>query len=116
VINHGSIVGDVDLGIGADTFVFGKGGTLAGNLSLGDGHDLVRIEDGSGKSCIADFATSGLSSDVLDVSAFFSSFAEVTAHSQQQGNNVIVGLDHNDTLILENLQFNTLNAGDFFFG
>src|SRR6266568_2910798 len=35
VINHGSIVGDVDLGGGADTFVFGKGGTLAGNLSLG---------------------------------------------------------------------------------
>ncbi len=29
VINHGQIVGDVVLGEGADTFVFGKGGTVA---------------------------------------------------------------------------------------
>jgi hypothetical protein len=117
VINHGTIVGDVVLGDGADTFVFGKGSTLDGHLLLGAGNDLVRVEDGSGTSRIEDFVAGAANpDDVIDVSAFFSSFDDLEAHSQQQGNNVVVALDHDDTLILENLQLNALNAGDFFFG
>src|SRR5215813_8785379 len=72
VINHGRIVGDVQLGDGADTFVFGKGGTLDGNLFLGGGDDLVRVERGSGTSFIADFVAGSASGDTIDVSAFFS--------------------------------------------
>jgi hypothetical protein len=95
VINHGTIVGDVVLGDGADTFVFGKGGTLAGNLFLGGGNDFVRIENGSGTSQIADFGAG----DVIDVSTFFSSFGDLEAHSQQSGNDVVITLDHNDHLV-----------------
>jgi len=64
MINHGRIVGDVVLGDGADTFVFGKGGNLAGDVFLGGGDDLVRIENGSGTSHIADFAAGAGSGDV----------------------------------------------------
>jgi hypothetical protein len=115
VINHGTIVGDVDLGDGADTFVFGKGGALVGNLFLGGGHDLVRVENGSGTSRIADFAAGGPSGDVVDVSAFFSSFGDLEAHSQQSGNDVVITLDHNDHLVLAGVQLSALNAGDFLF-
>jgi len=116
VINHGRIVGDVLLGDGADTFVFGKGGVVDGTVSLGGGDDSVLIENGSGTSTIAEF-TAGDSSgvDVIDVSAFFSSFNELTADSQQQGNDVVIALDQNDTLVLAGLQLGTLNDGDFLF-
>ena len=55
MINHGQIVGDVVLGDGDDKFVFGEGGVLTGNLTLGSGDDVVRIENGSGTTRIADF-------------------------------------------------------------
>ena len=113
VVNHGYIVGDVVLGDGADTFVFGKGGTLAGNLFLGGGDDLVRIEKGSGTAYIADFVAGAASNDVIDVANFFSSFADLTAHSHQSGNDVVINLDHHDQLILAGVHLNALNAGDF---
>jgi hypothetical protein len=114
VINHGSIVGDVDLGDGSDTFVFGHGGTLAGDLFLRGGDDFVRIENGAGTAHIADFAAGAAGGDVIDVSAFFSSFGELQAHSKQQSNDVLITLDHNDKLVLENVQLGALNADDFF--
>jgi hypothetical protein len=113
VINHGRIVGDVMLGDGADSFVFGKGGTVAGDVFLGGGSDLVRIENGSGTSHIADFAAGAAGGDVIDVSAFFSSFHEVQTHSRQLGHDVVITLDHNDQLVLANVHLNALNAGDF---
>jgi hypothetical protein len=113
VINHGHIVGDVMLGDGADTFVFGKGGSVAGDVFLGGGNDLVRIENGSGSSHIADFAAGAASGDVIDVSAFFSSFHEVQTHSRQLGHDVVITLDRNDQLVLANVHLNALNAGDF---
>jgi hypothetical protein len=111
VINHGQIIGDVVLGDGADTFVFGKGGSLTGNLYLGGGHNLVEVENGSGISHLADFQTG----DLVDVSVFFSNFNNLKAHSVQHGNDVIVSLDHNDQLVLGNTQLMNLHAGDFLF-
>ena len=116
VINHGRIVGDVDLGGGDDTFHFGSGGTVAGNVFLGAGDDHVVIENGSGKTVIADFAEGATSGDQIDVSEFFSSFGEVTAHSQQRGNDVVINLDKNDTLVLADVVLGNLTNGDFFFG
>jgi hypothetical protein len=115
VINHGRIVGDVDLGDGDDTFVFGGGGTVAGDVFLGDGNDLVIIENGSGRAVIEDFVAGNASGDQIDVSEFFSSFGEVTAHSQQRGSNVVINLDNNDTLVLSNVQLSVLTGGDFLF-
>jgi len=116
VINHGRIAGDVDLGDGADTFVFGNGGRVQGEVFLGGGDDLVVIESGAGSAEIADFAAGDTGGDVLDVSAFFTSLAGLQAHSRQQGGDLIVALDHNGTLVLNNVQLGALNTGDFLFG
>jgi hypothetical protein len=113
VDNHGRIVGDVRLGDGADAFVFANGGTLAGDLFLGGGDDFVRIENGAGTSHIADFAAGAAGGDVIDLSAFFSSFGALKAHSQQQGADVVITLAHNDKVVLENVQLGVLSADDF---
>ena len=113
VINHGRIVGDVDLGGGADTFIAGKGGSVAGDVSLGGGDDVVVVQNGSGTTEIADFAAGVLNGDVINVSAFFSDFDDLLDQSSQQGADVVIALDHNDTLVLSNLQLSVLTAGDF---
>jgi hypothetical protein len=115
VVNHGRIVGDVALGAGDDTFVFGKGGSVSGDVALGSGNDLVLVEDGSGLSRIADFAAGDASGDMIDVSAFFSNFNQLTAHAHQRGANVVIDLDRNDTLVLENVSLANLKVGDFDF-
>ena len=52
---------------------------------------------------------------MIDVSDFFSNFGALQANSKQQGNDVVIALDHNDKLILENVQLSALNVGDFLF-
>jgi hypothetical protein len=116
VINHGHIAGDVVLGDGADTFVFGKGGKVHGDVFLGSGDDLIVIENGAGRAEIADFAAGDAGGDVIDLSAFFTSLAALQAHSHQQGGDLLVALDRNDTLILNNVQLSALTTGDFLFG
>jgi hypothetical protein len=108
-------MGAVDLGDGADTFVFGAGGILTGALRLGAGDDLVVTENGGGWMRIADFAAGAANGDTIDVSPFFADFAALTSASSQQGNDVIIALDSDDRLILEDVQLSALNAGDFWF-
>ena len=115
VVNHGRIVGDVVLGAGADTFIFAKGGSFAGDLYLGGGDDFVRLEKGAGTAHIADFAAGVAGGDVIDMSAYFSSFGNLMAHSSRHGNDVVIDLGHNDQLVLGHLKLSTLNAGDFLF-
>jgi hypothetical protein len=94
--------------------VFGRGGSVTGNVLLGGGNDLIEIEDGSGLSRIADFSADG-PNDAIDVSAFFSNFGQVQAHAHQHGGDVVINLDRNDTLVLEHVTFGTLTMGDFIF-
>src|SRR5262249_44954518 len=114
-INHGQIVGAVVLGDGNDVFVFGNGGNLAGELFLGGGDDLVRIEKGSGSMTIADFVAGPGGTDIIDISAFYGSFTELKAHAHQAGNDVAIGLGHNDQLLLANVKIGALDSGDFMF-
>ncbi|NJN36428.1 MAG: hypothetical protein HC794_04400 [Nitrospiraceae bacterium] len=53
--------------------------------------------------------------DVINVSAFFSGFADLISQSSQIGSDTIIALDGNDCLILENTLVSTLNEGDFQF-
>jgi len=115
VLNHGRIVGDVDLGAGDDEFVAGKGGILIGDLILGGGDDHVLIENGSGTTRIAGFTAGESTEDDIDVSDFFSNLDDLKAESEQIGADVIIALDHNDSLVLVGVQLNTLNADDFWF-
>jgi hypothetical protein len=112
VTNHGRIVGDVSLGDGDDTFVFGSGGRVNGEVGLGGGNDLVRVEQGSGVSRIADF-TAGGADDSIDVSGHFSSFEQVQAHAYQRGDDVIINLDRSTTIVLKNVDLGTLTHDDF---
>ncbi|NJM91344.1 MAG: hypothetical protein HC861_00480 [Rhodospirillaceae bacterium] len=113
VINHGRIVGDVDLGDGDDTYACGKGSALVGDLVLGGGDDLVLVADGSGTLRIADFEAGAGGGDIIDVSAFFSDFGDVLSHASQKGGNTVIALDGNDRLVLENTLLSVLDAGDF---
>jgi hypothetical protein len=115
VVNYGSIVGDVILGGGADTFVFGNGGSLDGNLFLGGGQDLVVIHDGAGKATIADFSAARSNHDVVDVSAFYSSFGQLASHMHQVGKDAVITLDADDQLVLRNTLTSALSASDFLF-
>jgi hypothetical protein len=115
VINHGSIVGDVVLGDGLDTLVFGKGGTLNGHLFLGGGNDLVRVENGSGTSRIEDFVAGAATDDMIDVSAFFSSLGNLKDHSEDSSEGVVIALDSNDVLVLVGVSKADLHEDDFYF-
>jgi hypothetical protein len=115
VVNHGCIVGDVDLGDGDDSYAAGKGGALAGDLLLGGGDDLVIVADGAGTLRIADFEAGVGGGDVIDVSAFFSDFGDVLAHASQKGGNTLIALDGNDRVVLENTLIGALDTGDFQF-
>ena len=81
----------------------------------GGGDDHVFIENGSGTTRIAGFVAGESTDDDIDVSAFFSSFDEVQDASSQSGNDVVIALDHNDTLVLAGMQLGALSAGDFIF-
>lgn len=61
---------------------------------------------------MADFTVGG-AGDSVDVSAFYSDFNQVLANSRQQGGDVVIGLDRNDTLVLKNVDLNTLTDADF---
>ena len=115
IVNHGDIVGDVVLGDGNDTFVFGKHGSVLGNLFLGGGDDLVYIEKNSGSMSIADFAAGSGGGDVIDISAFYSNFADLKAHAHQMGTDTVIALGHNDQLVLADVKLSALDAGDFQF-
>ena len=99
-----------DLGDGDDKFVFGKGGILAGDLFLGGGDDLVRIENGSGTTqhCGLRGRAEG---DVIDVSAFFSDPADLEAAVSDTGDDLVIALDKNDELVLVGVA--DFNAADF---
>jgi hypothetical protein len=65
---------------------------------------------GSGVSHIADLSAG----DVVDVSAFFSTSKQLMDHTQQHGSDVVITLDHNDSLVLEHTQLASLHLHDFF--
>ena len=115
MVNHGRIVGDVVLGEGADSFVSGKGGLMAGDLVLGGGDDLVFIKNGSGTTRIADFGAGAASGDVVNVAAFFSNFADLQSKACQRGTDTVITLDRNDCLVLQNTEVTALSGGDFAF-
>jgi hypothetical protein len=115
LINYGQITGDVILGGGTDRFVFGSGGRLTGMLFLGGGNDQVTIQKDSGSMTIADFAAGPAPKDIIDISAFYSNFTDLKAHSYQLGNDVVVGLGNKDQLVLAQVKLSALDGGDFSF-
>ncbi|TMJ17702.1 MAG: hypothetical protein E6G94_01690 [Alphaproteobacteria bacterium] len=117
VVNRGTLNGDVDMGDGNDRFVAGSGGHLNGLLTLGDGNDRITIERHGGDLVIGDFAASGASQDVLDLSAFhLRSFADVMSHASQTGGDVILTLAGDTHVTLQGVGLTALNPADFITG
>ncbi len=95
-------------GAGNDRLDGGRGNdTLAG----GAGADLFLFADGGGDDEITDFETAG--GDRLDVGAFFSSAAEARAAAVTVGDDVLLRLDGNDSVLLRGLQADDLSDDDF---
>lgn len=117
VVNRGVLNGIVDLAEAADTYVAGRGGSLHGELILGDGNDLVVCERGCGQLTIGDFLVGAGSDDVLDLRAFgFDSLDDVLAHAFQDGSNVLLNLGDHDQVVLEGVSLASLSEDDFNFG
>ena len=104
------------MGAGNDSFVAGKGGSLSGTLTLGDGNDLIIFEKGGGHLTVTDFVAGAGTDDVMDLSGFgYASFADVMSHASQSGSDVILKLDPKDVIVLENVTLGSLAADDFTF-
>jgi serralysin len=84
-------------GAGDDTFTFG----VYGNGPVNMGNDTI-----------TDF-TDGDKLHIDD--AIFSDFADVQAHMQQVGNDVVITYDGNNSITLENTTIGSMNANDFLF-
>ena len=84
-------------------------------LFLGGGDDLVTVDKDSGSITIADFVADPAAEDIIDISAFYSNFTDLKAHSYQLGNDAVVGLGGKNQLILAGVNLSTLDAGDFSF-
>lgn len=115
LINHGSLVGDVSLHAGSDLYVAGRGGTLAGSLSIGQGHDLIVVEQEAGVLTVADFSAGAGSDDVLDLRALgIDSFAEVIGHAREGADALTLDFG-TSTLVLANVTLASLSPDDFLF-
>jgi hypothetical protein len=114
-VNYGSLVGDVYMGAGDDTYVAAKGGSLSGTLTLADGNDLIVFEKGGGKLVVTDFVAGAGTDDVIDLSAFAFSFDQIIAKASQSGPDVILKLGDKDQIVLENVSIDSLSSDDFTF-
>jgi hypothetical protein len=106
---HGGAGNDTIIGGGSNDWIDGSRGndTLTGVA----GHDTFVMDQGVGNDVITNLDTAG---DIIDVSAFFSSFAAVQAAAIQQGANTVIQLG-SGSLTLDNVSVGALQARDFSF-
>jgi len=83
-------------GPGADTFIFWKG-------------------TGGGNTTIGDFSGSTGEHDRIDLAGVLGSFEEVINVSTQVGDDLLITLNANDTIVLLNVKKETLTPDDFIF-
>ncbi|TCR68333.1 Ig-like domain-containing protein [Bosea sp. BK604] len=103
----------VDAGSGDDRITGGAGDdTLTG----GSGHDAFVFAVGFGKDTIADFKTTGSSSDVLEfASDIFAGFTEAMDAAHQLGADTVFTIDADTSLTLKGVQLASLAQDDFRF-
>ncbi len=131
VINNGTLLGDVSLGDGNDTFIqnsrqgvnvngfdgddllaSGRGNDL---FTGGLGADTFRFGTNSGQDIITDFEVI----DTLDVSAIFDDIAQIFGAggaATQVGDNTVIDFGGNDFVTLENFEVANLSANNFVLG
>jgi hypothetical protein len=113
-VNYGKLVGDADMRFGDDSYTAGKGGSLSGTLTLGDGDDLIIFEKGGGSLTVTDFVAGAGTDDVINLGAYgFSSFAQVMTHASQSGADVVLNLGGKDKIVLQDVTLAQLHPDDF---
>ena len=88
---------------------FGGNDTLFG----GGGNDVFAFGTGTGQDSVGDFASG---SDKLDLSAFFTSFAQVQAASHDVGGSAVIELGNGDSVTLSAFLTAQLQSGDVILG
>nr|WP_282568881.1 hypothetical protein [Bosea sp. BK604] len=130
-IDAGTGNDNVDAGSGDDTILAGAGNDLvdagsgddritggAGDDALtgGSGHDAFVFAAGFGKDTIADFKTTGSSSDVIEfASDIFVGFTEAMDAAHQVGADTVFTIDADTSLTLKGVQLASLAQDDFRF-
>jgi len=100
-------------GSGNDKLIGGAGNDL---LSGGTGNDTFVFAPGFGKDTITDFQNAGGEHDILQFDrALFADFSAVEANATQEGSNVLITFDANNTIELQNVTLQNLTADDFRF-
>ena len=111
----GSNFADLLTGTGKSNVITGLAGndTLTGN----GGNDKFVFAKGFGKDTITDFTEGKGLGDVIRLSmgTSFDSFAEITSHTTQRGDDTVITFNANTTLTLDLVQKSALAADDFLF-
>ncbi len=110
--------GGNDIIDGGDRYDYLDGGTGDDLLTGGAGNDIFNFDvydNGPvvfGHDTITDFADY----DRIQLDdAIFSDFADVQAHMQQVGNDVVITYDDDNSITIQNTNIGSLNANDFLF-
>lgn len=106
-------------GLGDDKLV-GGGGTdrlWAGRgndtLTGGPGNDTFVFEDNAGINTITDFS---ITDDTLEISAIFDSPEDGLGNASQAGNDTLIDFGDNNSVLLLNVNVNTLSSNNFVVG
>jgi predicted extracellular nuclease len=108
VLKGGAGNDHLDGGSGNDRL---DGGIGNDELAGGSGSDLFVFQANFGQDVITDFDRN----DVIVFDDLFGSFAAVQAASHQVGNDTVITLDADNSIVLEDVSLQSLSASDFLF-
>ena len=98
-------------GFGGDDRLLGGGGN--DSLFGGSGNDVFVFDHGTGQDLVGDFVSA---TDKLDLSVFFTDFAQVQAATHDVGGNAVIDLGGGDSVTLSGFLSAQLQSGDVIFG
>ena len=114
-LNWSNIAGVAQVTDGADTFQLGADINSALDIT-GAANATLAFGKGDGAQIITGFATSGGGADALSFSqSVFADYAHLMGATQQQGSDLLITLDANDTLLLKNVSMSSFTSANAHF-
>jgi hypothetical protein len=95
-------------------YVSERGSTNQGVIELGAGNDRIVVQNGSGDLVIGDFKAGAGSEDVIDLSAFHTSFSKLLKISTWDGTFLHIDFGRTD-IYLFGVNTSALHIDDFLF-
>ena len=82
-------------------------------ITAGAGSDIFAIQSGFGHETINSFVATGTTHDTLQVSSsIFADWAHLLGATKQQGTDLLITLDANDTILLKNVALASFTSAD----